>query len=227
MRRVRVWEVPRVAWTLALAFAGEDPDEAPIPLRVRRTIARTTAAGLAATVLFQLRDHYSSRDGVVVACLQRQGWRSVMAAVPVLVGLVALTVLAMVGSGTVATVAFAVVAGWIAAVLAMAGGLGYARRRYRPGAPSWRLHAPPATWTMSNVAVRPGASPLRLFEVRALVHERVAPGATVGCVAGSARTAEAYEKWRFVRVEPDDARMVLTIRRQLDPGAGEAPPRTR
>lgn len=222
MRRVRVWEVPRVAWTLALAFAGENPDEAPIPPRVRRTIASTTAAGLAATVLFQLRDHYSSRDGVVVACLQRQGWRSVMAAVPVLVGLVALTVLAMVGSGTVATVAFAVVAAWIAAVLAMAGGLGYARRRYRPGAPSWTLHAPPATWTLSNVAVRPGASPLRLFEVRALVHERVAPGATVGCVAGSARAAEAYEKWHFVRVKSDDARMALTIRRAHEPGTAEA-----
>ena len=78
-----------MAWTLALAFAGEDPDEAPIPPHVRRTIASTTAAGLAATVLLQ-----------------------------------ALTTIAELGSGMVATAALVLVAGWIVATLAMVGGLG-------------------------------------------------------------------------------------------------------
>lgn len=216
-----------MAWTLALAFAGEDPDGAPIPPHVRRTIASTTVAGLAATVLLQLRDHYTSRDGVVVACLHRQSWPSAVAAVPMLVVLVALTAVAELGSGMVATAALVLVAGWILATLAMVGGLGYARRRYRPGAPSWRLHAPLATWTLSNVAVRPGASPLRLFEVRALLHENVQLGATVACVAGSTRTGRAYEKWHFVRVGPGDARMVLTVRPEHHPDTVKASHRAR
>lgn len=226
MRRVRVWEVPRVAWTLALAFAGEDPDDAPIPPRVRRAIASTTVTGFAATVLLQLRDHYRSRDDVVVACLQRQGWRSATTAAPVVLCLAALTIVARLGVDVLAAVALTLVAGLITAVIAMVAGLAFARRCYRPGAPPWRLHAPPATWTMANVAVRPGAPPFRIFEVRALLHDTVAPGSTVGCVAGSTRTGEAYEKWHFVRVEHDDARMVLTVPRLPDQRVEATSPRT-